>query len=270
MWLQDSSTLESAARTNGKEISMNEFDPNIYIKTVTIVGVGGTGAQVARIVGRIVYDLQRSQRHAPQIVLIDPDTVEEKNVGRQLFSPSVLGMHKAAVVGKMLNLALGLDVCWIPDYVDPVRHFERYGGNLVVSCVDNHEARQAIYQVDGVLIGAGNHENAGQVCIGNCVDLDQIGRSLDGHDGKYSYLPKEGLLFPELLQPEPNASCAELVMSGDQHLLVNDMVAIIVGQYIYKLLHRLPIHSFLTYVAIGDFITTRSLPICRDELEVYL
>ena len=66
------------------------FDPNLYIKTVTIVGVGGTGAQVARTVGRIAYDMQRSRRHAPEIVLIDPDTVEEKNVGRQLFSPSML------------------------------------------------------------------------------------------------------------------------------------------------------------------------------------
>ena len=115
------------------------FDPNLYIKSITIVGIGGTGAQVARIVGRIVYDMQRSRKHTPQIVLIDPDTVEEKNVGRQLFSPSMLGKNKAESVGKMLNLALGLEVRWIPDFVDPVRHFERYGSNLVVSCVDNHE-----------------------------------------------------------------------------------------------------------------------------------
>ncbi len=91
------------------------FDPNMYIKTVTIVGIGGTGAQVARIVGRITYDMQRARRHASQIVLIDPDTIEEKNVGRQLFSPSLLGKNKAECVGKMLNLALGLDVRWIPD-----------------------------------------------------------------------------------------------------------------------------------------------------------
>jgi tRNA A37 threonylcarbamoyladenosine dehydratase len=55
---------------------MNSFDPNTHIKTVTVVGVGGTGAQVARILGRIVYDMQRARRHTPQIVLIDPDTVE--------------------------------------------------------------------------------------------------------------------------------------------------------------------------------------------------
>ncbi|MEQ8676522.1 MAG: ThiF family adenylyltransferase [Aggregatilineales bacterium] len=183
------------------------FDPNLYIKSITIVGIGGTGAQVARIVGRIVYDMQRSRKHTPQIVLIDPDTVEDKNVGRQLFSPSMLGKNKAESVGKMLNLALGLEVRWIPDFVDPVHHFERYGSNLVVSCVDNHEARKAIHQVNGVILGAGNHENSGQLCIGNCDDPEQMRHYLDGRDGKYPYLPKEGLLFPQLLEPEPTSKC---------------------------------------------------------------
>ena len=254
------------------------FDPNLYIKSITIVGIGGTGAQIARIVGRIVYDMQRSRKHSPQIVLIDPDTVEEKNVGRQLFSPSMLGKNKAESVGKMLNLALGLEVRWIPDFVDPVRHFERYGSNLVISCVDNHEARKAIHQINGVILGAGNHENSGQICIGNCDDPEQMRHNLDGRDGKYAYLPKEGLLFPELLQPEPaskrptvmtNASCAELVVSGDQSLLINDWMASVMGSYIYKLLHRQPITSFLTFIN-ADSIAVRSMPICREELEVYL
>jgi PRTRC genetic system ThiF family protein len=254
------------------------FDPNLYIKTITIVGIGGTGAQVARIVGRIVYDMQRSRKHTPQIVLIDPDTVEEKNVGRQLFSPSMLGKHKAEAVGKMLNLALGLDVRWIPDFVDSVRHFERYGSNLVISCVDNHEARKAIHQINGVILGGGNHENSGQICIGNCDDPEQMQRNLDGRDGKYAYLPKEGLLFPELLEPESvterqtvmtNASCAELIMEGSQHLLINDWMASVMGSYIYKLLHRQPITSFLTFLNADDFVLQSKI-INRQELEVYL
>jgi PRTRC genetic system ThiF family protein len=254
------------------------FDPNLYIKTVTVVGVGGTGAQVARILGRIVYDMQRSRKHTPQIVLIDPDCVEEKNVGRQLFSPSMIGMNKAAAVGKMLNLALGLDVRWIPDTVDPVKHFDRYGSNLVISCVDNHEARKAIHQISGVLLGAGNAADSGQICIGNCADPDLMRRHLDGRDGRYAYLPKEGLLFPELLQPEAqtlpeptpdDASCATLMQAGEQGLLVNDWVANIVGGYVYKLLHRQPITSFLTWVNTAD-MALRSVPICRSELEVYL
>lgn len=254
------------------------FDPNIYIKTVTIVGCGGTGAATARIVARIVYDMQRTRKHAPQIVLIDHDKVEAKNIGRQaLFAPSDIGKFKAEVVGRRLNFALGLDIAWIPEPVDAVRHFDRYGGNLVISCVDNHEARQEIHRVSGILIGAGNDVFSGQVSIGSTDDPDLVRRFIDGRDGKYPYLPKEGLLFSELLQPEPprptpepTVSCTELVAEGSQHLLVNDTMATVVGQYIYKLLHRQPIHTFLTYISIGDMPASRSLPICREELEVFL
>jgi tRNA A37 threonylcarbamoyladenosine dehydratase len=61
----------------------NVFDPHIHFKQVVIVGVGGTGCQVVRIAARMLYDMRRSRMHAPQMVLIDPDRIEEKNVGRQ-------------------------------------------------------------------------------------------------------------------------------------------------------------------------------------------
>lgn len=252
------------------------FDPNVYIKAVAIVGVGGTGAAVARIVARIIYDLQRRRHHTPQVVLIDPDRVEERNIGRQaLFAPSDVGRFKAEVVGRRLNFAFGLGIAWIPEAVDAARHFDRYGSNLVISCVDNHAARQQLHRVSGVQIASGNHENAGQVCIGNCDDPDLVRRYLDGRDGQYPYLPKEGLLFPDLLEPEPPrptppVSCGERVESGEQSLLVNDWQATVIGSYVYKLLHRQPITSFLSYISAGDMPTVRSLPICREELEVFL
>lgn len=251
---------------------MQYFDPNNYLKTITIIGLGGTGSQVARIVGRIVYDMQRNRRHAPDILLIDPDKVEEKNVGRQLFAPSDVGQYKAEIVGKRLNYALGLSTRWIPDAVDAKRHFDRYGSNLVISCVDNHLARREIYKISGIHISGGNHVDAGQVILSNSDDPDLVRRYLD--DEKVRYLPKEGLLFPALLDPEPqpqpqNLSCSELVATGEQDLLVNDWMATIIGQYVYKLLHRQPIHSFLTYIN-ADGMAVRSVPICREELEVYL
>jgi len=251
------------------------FDPNVYIKTVTIVGVGGTGASTARIVARIIYDMQRSRRHTPQIVLIDPDRVEEKNIGRQaLFVPSDIGKFKAECVARRLNFALGLDIAWIPEPVDARRHFDRYGGNLVISCVDNHEARKALHPVSGILIGAGNETFSGQVSIGNADDPDLVKRFIDGRDGKYPYLPKEGLLFPALFEPEPPRSapplsCGERVQEGSQHLLVNDWMSTVIGSYVYKLLHRLPIHAFLSFINSDDFVVGHK-PICRSELEVYL
>jgi len=107
-------------------------------------------------------------------------------------------------------------------------------------------------------------------------DLDLMRRFIDGRDGKYPYLAKEGLLFPELLDPEPvrerpapAPSCGELVEAGEQALLVNDWQATVIGSYVYKLLHRQPITTFLTF-ANADDLVIQSKFINRQELEAYL
>jgi PRTRC genetic system ThiF family protein len=257
---------------------VNIFEPNTHIQSIVIVGCGGTGAQVARIVARIIYDMRRAGLHTPRITVIDPDIVEEKNVGRQLFTAAdaALNLPKAEIVARRLNMALGLDIAWIAEPVSAEKHLDRHGAQLILSCVDNHLARRELHHATGVLIGSGNHRDGGQVVIGNTADAELMQRYIDGRNGKYSYLPKEGLLFPALLEPEPPAitpdpdvSCAELVHRGDQALLINDFMVCIVGQYIYALLHRQPIRTFASFISL-DGMSVRSLPICRDELLQYL
>jgi len=257
---------------------MNHFDPNTHIQTVIIVGCGGTGAQVARIVARIVYDMRRARLHTPNVLLVDPDIVEERNCGRQLFAPSdaALGLPKVEVVGRRLNMALGLDIAWCVEPFSAEKHGSRYGSQLVIGCVDNHLARCELHQAGGVLIGAGNYRDGGQVLIGNTADEKVMHRHIDGKDGKYAYLPKEGLLFPALLEPEtlteapqPVLSCAELVLRGEQDILVNDWMACAVGQYVVALLRRQPIRTFASFISL-DGMSVRSLPICKEELSPYL
>lgn len=257
---------------------MNVFDPNTHIQSVVIVGCGGTGAQVARIVGRIVYDVRRARLHTPKLILIDPDVVEEKNVGRQLFTPAdaALGLPKVEVVGRRLNAALGLDIVWIAEPVSVEKHLDRYGSQLVISCVDNHLARRELHQARGILIGAGNYRDGGQVIVGNTADAEFMRRHVDGQDGKYAYLPKEGLLFPSLLEPEASTteaqstlSCAELVLRGEQDCLINDFMACVVGQYVYSLLRRQPIRTFASFISL-DGMSVRSLSISKTELLAFL
>ncbi|MEO1441229.1 MAG: ThiF family adenylyltransferase, partial [Chloroflexota bacterium] len=235
------------------------FDPHVHIKTIYVVGVGGTGSSAARIIARILYDMERGRKHAPQMILVDHDVVEEKNIGRQaLFAPSSVGQNKAVVAARVLSFALGLEIGAIPMKFNPERHTERYGGNLIVSCVDNHEARQAIHRARGVHIGAGNHENAGQCVIGSSSDTEMILHESNWRGDTVHHLPTEGLIFPSLLEPEPVAkpqpdlSCAALVESGAQHLLVNDWMATVIGSHTYKLLHRKPIRTFMTFIDAED------------------
>ncbi len=263
--------------TTGKPSGMNVFDPNTHIQTITIVGLGGTGAQVARSVARMVYDMREVRLHTPQIVFIDPDKVEQKNVGRQLYVEADIGQAKAHVLMRRFNMALGLDIIAIDQPVNAERHFERWS-NLIVGAVDNHLARRELARANSaVWVDAGNHFNAGQVVIGNTSDHETVLRYIDGQNGRYAYLPNAGLLFPTLLEPEPEASrqpeaqqsCAELVVAREQDLLINDWMAVAVSQYVYKLLHRQPINSFVTYISTDD-MSVRSLPICRTELLAYL
>lgn len=256
---------------------LNTFDPNVHIQTVIIVGLGGTGAQIARSVARMVYDMRQARLHAPQIILIDPDTVEPQNVGRQLYVEADVGQPKAHVLMRRFNLALGLDISAIDQPLDAEQHIERWG-SVIVGAVDNHRARRELAEARGaVWIDTGNHFNAGQVIIGNTSDHDTAMRHIDGQHGRYSYLPNAGLLFPALLEPEPEAkpqpepqlSCAELVAVREQDLLINDWMAVAAAQYVYKLLHRQPITSFASYIS-ADGLSVRSLPICRDELLPYL
>jgi hypothetical protein len=89
------------------------------------------------------------------------------------------------------------------------------------------------------------------------------------------HLPMEGLLFPSLLEPEPIAkpqsdlSCSDLVENGAQHLLVNDWMATVIGSYTYKLLHRQPIRTFMTFIDADDG-TVAGKTITRDNLLAYL
>lgn len=86
------------------------FDYHQQISEVVLVGCGGTGSQVARSLCRIVYDLRRRGHHTPSLKFVDPDVIEPKNVGRQMFLDADCGLFKSQVLATRFNLALGLGI----------------------------------------------------------------------------------------------------------------------------------------------------------------
>lgn len=251
---------------------MIEFDPYLNPSRIIVVGLGGTGSQVARSVARIAFDLNRKGKHTPAIYFIDPDQVDEHNVGRQMFTAADVGQYKAEVLARRFNLGLGLDIRWINAEFDPRVPRQSSYGDIIIGAVDNHAARAAIAQNPNTLwIDCGNHHAGGQVIIGNSADPKAIFDQMN--DQRCKLLPNAALLFPSLLEPEPtpepDASCAELVQAGTQHLLINDFMGNIAAAYVYKLLHREPIYSFMTYVDL-DSLSVRSIPITRENLTAYL
>lgn len=260
---------------------MTVFDPHMHIKEVILVGLGGTGAQIARSVARLVYDMRRARLHVPVVRFIDPDTVEEKNIGRQLFSYGELGQNKARVLAARFNAVLGLNISAIDLPFDAAKHVTHTRSALLIGAVDNEQARAELALAENALwLDAGNFTNAGQVILGNTGDRDTVLRCLDDLQDKIAYLPNATLLFPQLLEPEPEPkittntedaglSCGDLIAMGEQGLFVNDLVASVAAQYIWRILYRLPISTFASFVD-GDSLSLRSLPICRDELLPFL
>ena len=233
--------------------------------------------QVARSVARLVYEMKRSGLHTPSVRFIDPDLVEEKNIGRQLFSYGDIGHNKAQVLAARFNAALGLDIAAVNQPVNAQQQFERYSTSLIIGAVDNEMARRELASIQGALwLDCGNFKNAGQVILGNLGDREAILRHMKEKTDKYRYLPHAGLLFPSLLEPEeinavptPPISCADLVALGEQALFINDLMAAVAAQYLWRILYRQPIHTFVSFID-GESLSVRSVPICPDELMPYL
>lgn len=262
------------------------FDPDVHLREIILVGVGGTGSHLARAIARMLDAMNRAGLHRPALHLVDPDTVEEKNVGRQMFTYADIGQNKAEVLARRFNMALGLEITWSGEAFNP-KSYERVASNglLLVGAVDGHEGRQAMAAVDDALwIDCGNHFSTGQVCIGNTRHFASVvsriqyawGATASGNEKAVGLrqLPNAAALFPQLLQPDsspvlPDVSCADLVALGEQHLLINDLVANVAAGYIFKVLYRQPIKTFLTYVDV-DGLTVRSIPITEADLSAYL
>lgn len=204
---------------------------------ITLVGCGGTGSHIAS--GLATLALALAERNIPTtLFFIDPDGVEPKNVGRQLFSPAEVGQPKAHILANRLQSAFGLmagvSVRWI-DALDTFQHRDRGALNIVIGAVDNPAARaiiaSAVKKAEGRLwwLDAGNENHSGQIALGNIADPDDLNNAVSL--GLVDRLPAPHLVYPDLVatpkvkKPKRAANCAEAVATGEQGLMVNRMVA---------------------------------------------
>lgn len=257
------------------------YDGAWQIDHLLIVGVGGTGSSLAHIAARILWQRGQMGQSVPLLQLVDPDVVEEKNVGRQHFLPLDIGLPKAEVTARRLSLLYGLPIMWSSETFDAAKHLQR--GTVLVACVDNHIARQTLVNAaEGITyLDVGNAHTHGQVVCGSTASLDRVMNSITQMESDQQYtrrdhyypcqhLPNIALLYPELLTPEPptvqpDLSCAELVMAEEQHLLINDAMAMVCSSYLYKLINRQPLTTFMSQVDLHQQTTT-SKRICPMEL----
>jgi PRTRC genetic system ThiF family protein len=221
-------------------------DPVHPVK-ILLVGVGGTGSQVLNCLARISYALKKLGHPGFHVIAMDGDVVEEFNVGRQLFSQSEIGLNKSVCAVSKINRFFGFS--WeassdlLTDEVMDWNYTEN--PNLIISCVDNVEARRVIANYSSALLGGrefqtyywmdfGNNKNAGQVILGSI-------KKAEGFEGEkdnpilrnvFDFFPKMEKFEKDAIQG-PSCSMAEAL--GKQDLFINSILAQLGSDILWKL-----------------------------------
>lgn len=243
---------------------------------ITLVGTGGTGSYLAAHVARLARVLQEQGKRT-ELLFIDPDYVEEKNVPRSNFCHAEIGQPKAHTLARRYAAGWGIEIASLVEsfqleMVDRKR--ERDTLNIVVGCVDNAAARRELAGVldgskgDGrqrvaeydegkrtvrdLYLDCGNMEDKGQVLLGTVTRAEEM-RGCLRVPTLCTALPSPAWQHPELLEDveeelaDNDLSCAELMMRNAQSLMVNQMIAGIAADYLSRLLLTKNLQRYATY-----------------------
>lgn len=229
-----------------------------YVKSATVlpgqieqirfilVGCGGTGGWLAPSIARLAR-LLIDQQCDVKVLFCDPDTVEERNLTRQNFCYAELGQNKAATLAARYGAAWGLEIFAITKPLHRTEVGYRPGLNIIIGCVDNAAARNAISRT--VLdhggnerywwLDCGNTESGGQVLFGSTDDANVLKNAFLSPTACKA-LPLPSVQAPDLLVPRPEEvsnnrmSCAELAQANAQSLSVNQQVAAVAFDYLLR------------------------------------
>jgi hypothetical protein len=167
------------------------------------------------------------------LILIDMDTVEERNLNRQTFTAADIGQFKSEALAKRLAAKYQRPVQYS---VLPVGATDLPRG-IVVGCADNGLARHAIAERihDGRWwVDSGNGHNFGQVLIGNSK-IEKLRPSFT--HGLCVRLPLPTIQQPALLAQIPRQpSCAEAVAAEEQSATINQAMAALVLEVVRRII----------------------------------
>ncbi|MEA5470064.1 ThiF family adenylyltransferase [Spirulina sp. 06S082] len=242
-----------------------------------LVGCGGNGSWLAATICRLARVLAEDSKQT-EVIFIDPDTVEEANIGRQNFCTAEIGFNKAKTLALRYSLAWGIAIAAIPEPFDPrLIDTESDTLTILIGCVDNAAARTAItravelhqwtYGMGTYLwwLDCGNWETSGQVLLGSHANTDPDFYQF--HELGCHRLPAPNIQHPDLLVPQPeeldrsSLSCEELIQRNRQSLGINQRVAAEAAEYLIQLttgkLKRFATYFDLSSGAANSLYTTR-------------
>ena len=212
---------------------------------IVLVGCGGTGGCFFGRFVRFMADFY-AENTTINLSIVDGDTVEIKNLGRQPFVEQDVGENKAVALAMAAEEALGVRVKAYPIYIsesnmhmlsDSFDLYEEHEAvNILIGAVDNHACRKVFhafykrcktYGGNFFFIDAANEYSSGDVVVG----------IIKQHD---IYAPDRCHYYPEVLtdteKPVYEKSCEELNASEPQHLATNSLAADMIFSYVTQLI----------------------------------
>lgn len=174
-----------------------KYTPTFMPQKVLVVGCGGTGSRLIPLVAQFLKTC--GWVLSPEMVVVDDDIVEEKNLTRQNFVTMDVGKPKAQVLAQRYSRAYDIPIVPIMERIESEDWYDSKESNpgrkqyshsefykklyswansktpvFVVLCVDSAEARRSILtrltqslpSNLTVLIDTGNENDFGQVKIG--------------------------------------------------------------------------------------------------------
>ncbi len=150
---------------------------------ITLIGAGGTGSQIVSGLARMNQALKALGSSGLHVRVFDGDSVNQSNVGRQLFSPSDIGKNKAVVLLTRLNMFFGTS--WEAHSYNASKGL-RLPGGIVISAVDDVDTRYLIRDIgknSGAVywVDTGNTTSTGQVVLGTLNKVAQPKKSCPEH-----------------------------------------------------------------------------------------
>ena len=242
------------------------------MKNIILVGCGGTGSYIVYYLARLLH-LHKDNGKKINLIIIDGDIVEEKNLLRQNFIPRDLGRNKAEVLAERYSNAFGVNIEYVDKHLeDPQEllriknYIESFGSKtVIVGAVDNGAARRLMHEViqnyherfyyrDLLYIDAGNAATTSQVVVGGRFGAMQ---------GEQVMNPLAGQVFPNLLEDDEDdeddeVSCADLSLQDGQTITANVMTATMVYNAISQIVMEgtVPFHIAVADITTGAIKTT--------------
>lgn len=205
----------------------------------------------------------------PPLLVVDGDTVEEKNVRRQSFIEQDVGKKKAQVLAERYAAAFGLQVDCYPHYLtpqvlgEPARNpIPNY--SVVVGAVDNAATRALLHSTlirydTVVYLDAGN---AGVPASEGATSHELTSTDV-GYDGQVvcgarthgkEALPFPAEVFPDLIEVEDpddrlptDIPCGEAMVSNPQRQVTNVLAATVLLSYLTPILTEGVVPNSLTF-----------------------